>query len=45
MPSALIEIGFLSNAYEARLLSTPLYQDTIAQGICKGIVSYIKSCA
>ncbi len=45
MPSALIEIGFLSNAYEARLLNTPAYQDKIAQGICKGIVSYIKSCA
>lgn len=43
MPSALIEIGFLSNEVEAKLLSSGTYQELIAQGICKGIVSYINS--
>ncbi len=41
MPCALIEIGFLSNEYEARLLNSADYQLQIAQGICNGIVAYI----
>lgn len=41
MPCALIEIGFLSNEQEARLLNSSDYQLSIAQGICNGIVAYV----
>jgi N-acetylmuramoyl-L-alanine amidase len=40
MPAALIEIGFLSNSYEATLLSDKRYQKQVAQGICNGIIAY-----
>lgn len=40
MPSVLIEVGFLSNEYEARLLGQTEYQKLLAQGICNGIKSY-----
>lgn len=40
MPSALIEVGFLSNSYEAQLLGQERYQKLLAQGICDGVVSY-----
>jgi N-acetylmuramoyl-L-alanine amidase len=39
-PAILIEIGFLSNEHEALLLCDKKYQHLIAQGICKGIISY-----
>lgn len=42
MPCALIEIGFLSNEQEARLLGSSSYQKDIAQGICNGIISYVQ---
>lgn len=42
MPGALIEIGFLSHKEEAQLLSDKEYQFLIAQGICDGILSYMK---
>lgn len=40
MPSALIEIGFLSNKHEALRLSDPAYQQLLARGICAGVESY-----
>ncbi len=40
MPSALIEIGFVSNQQEAKKLVDHNYQYLIAQGICKGIEMY-----
>lgn len=43
IPSALIEIGFLSNKQEAQFLSDKEYQSLIAQGICDGILSYMKT--
>lgn len=43
MPTALIEIGFLSNEDEARRLNDTIYQSKIAQGICAGIVSFVES--
>lgn len=43
MPCALIEIGFLSHAQEARLLHTAHYQNTVAQGIFQGIVALLSS--
>ena len=39
-PSVLIEVGFLSNAYEAQLLGQEEYQKLLAQGIYNGIKSY-----
>ncbi len=41
MPAVLVEIGFLSNKREAKLLVTPIYQYKLAQGICKGIMAYL----
>lgn len=40
MPSALVEMGFISNSPEASKLSTSSYQDKIATGIVKGIAKY-----
>lgn len=37
VPVVLIEMGFLSNPYEDKLLSTEAYQDKIAAGLCQGI--------
>ncbi|OQA34892.1 MAG: N-acetylmuramoyl-L-alanine amidase AmiB precursor [Candidatus Dependentiae bacterium ADurb.Bin331] len=42
MPSALIEIGFLSHKAEAARLGENGYQTLIATGICKGIEAYCK---
>jgi N-acetylmuramoyl-L-alanine amidase len=38
-PSILIEVGFLSHPYEARLLNDSQYQRCIARGISDGILS------
>ena len=40
MPSALIEMGFLSNKQETQYLSDPAYQLILAKGICAGIEAY-----
>ena len=40
-PTALVEIGFLSNPEEADLLNTESYQDQIAYSIYEGILYYI----
>lgn len=40
MPAILIELGFLSNPKEARLLDSPKYQDKLAQGIAQGLKAY-----
>ena len=42
MPSALIEMGFLSNKQETKYLSDPTYQVILARGICAGIEAYCK---
>lgn len=42
-PIVIVECGFLSNPEEAQLLTTEKYQKKMAQGIFKGIESYIKS--
>lgn len=44
MPSALVEIGFLSNPLETKYLTNSSYQGLIAQGICSGIEAYCTSC-
>ena len=40
MPGVLIEIGFVSNAKEERLLRTDAYRQKIAEGILEGIRQY-----
>ena len=42
-PSVLIEGGFLSNAFEARLLANPEYRDRLASAIAQGVMSYQKA--
>ena len=41
MPSALIELGFMSHIDEARLLADSEYQAALAQGISSGITLYL----
>lgn len=43
MPAILVEVGYLSNKAEAQLLSDKQHQQYLAQGICKGVVSYFNS--
>jgi len=40
MPSALIEIGFVTNPEEERRLGSAEYQDQLAQAIFRGVVKY-----
>jgi N-acetylmuramoyl-L-alanine amidase len=43
MPAILVETGFLTNSTERKLLLNKTYQEKLADGICKGILDYIKS--
>lgn len=43
IPSVLIEVGFISNASEEKLLRSNTHQDKIAQTIYKGVKRYIKN--
>jgi N-acetylmuramoyl-L-alanine amidase len=43
IPAALIEIGFLTNQAEAAHLAEGNYQSRVAEGICKGLLSYFLS--
>jgi N-acetylmuramoyl-L-alanine amidase len=45
MPSILAEISFISNEREYNLLETPGYRQTIAQGLARGIKSYVETLA
>lgn len=40
MPAVLVEVGFISNAEEERLLATAEYQETIAEALYRGIVRF-----
>lgn len=40
MPACLIETGFLTNGEECRRLSSPEYQEKVAEGIAEGIALY-----
>ncbi len=39
-PATLVEVGFLSNPYEERLLNSNAYQDKVARAIATGIISF-----
>ncbi len=41
-PAVLIEGGFLSNSFDARLLGNPEYRERLAAAIVEGVVSYQK---
>lgn len=43
MPAVLVECGFLSNEGERWLLTTPEYQEKMANGIATGIDNYFKT--
>jgi len=43
IPTALVEVGFLSNVNEARLLSDKDYQHLMAYAIFEGILTYVDS--
>lgn len=43
MPAVLIEVGFLSNKYEARLLVNPDFQWIVSRAIFKGIKKYFST--
>ncbi len=43
MPSALVEVSFLSHAAEARRLGTPEYRQAVAAGLYLGIIHFIQS--
>ncbi|HAZ27058.1 TPA: hypothetical protein DCY67_00340 [Candidatus Acetothermia bacterium] len=42
LPSVLLEVGFLTNPTERRLLLTPEYQDRIARGVVAGILDFLR---
>ncbi len=42
MPAVLIEVGYITNPTEAKRLTSPYYQELIADGIATGIVNYFK---
>jgi N-acetylmuramoyl-L-alanine amidase len=42
MPAVLVECGFLSNASEEKLLRSPKHRERIAEGVCAGIVEFVK---
>jgi N-acetylmuramoyl-L-alanine amidase len=41
-PAVLVEVGFLTNPAEAKKLITPDYREKIAEGIARGIMTYIE---
>ena len=41
-PACLLEMGFMTNAEELANLGDEGYQDKLAQGICDGILDYLK---
>jgi len=43
MPAILVETGCLTNPAERRQLLTSQYRESIADGICKGVKSYVES--
>jgi N-acetylmuramoyl-L-alanine amidase len=43
MPSVLLELGYLTNPEEGRLLATSEYQDRLAQAIADGILTYLRN--
>lgn len=45
VPVILVEMGFMSNPTEDRLLATPAYQRRAAVGLCRGTLRYLRRSA
>lgn len=43
MPSALVEVGFLTGNYDSRILADPAQRTRFAQAIAQGILNYIRA--
>jgi N-acetylmuramoyl-L-alanine amidase len=43
MPAVLVEVGFISNRSEEKLLKASAHREKLAAGICQGILSFIKA--
>jgi N-acetylmuramoyl-L-alanine amidase len=43
MPAVLVEVGFISHKREAACLCNMHYQHLVANGICNGIIAFLKS--
>jgi N-acetylmuramoyl-L-alanine amidase len=43
MPSVLVEVGFITNPDEARLLNTDEYREKVADGIVQGIKNFLSA--
>jgi N-acetylmuramoyl-L-alanine amidase len=43
MPSVLIELGYLTNQSEGRNLTNPLYRQSLAESLAKGLEDYIQN--
>ena len=43
VPDVLVEMGFMTNADEDKLLESDMYQDKIVQGLVNGIVDYLRT--
>jgi N-acetylmuramoyl-L-alanine amidase len=43
MPSALVEVSFITNPIESKRLKSPTYRDNLAQGIASGVDKYFKT--
>lgn len=41
VPSAVVEVGFLSNSEEEALLNDPAYQGRVAQAVANGVLAYL----
>jgi len=42
MPSVLLELSFISNYEDAKLLRSSRYLDTLADAVCDGIIAFVK---
>lgn len=43
MPSVLVELGYLTNSYEAEMMSDPAYLRKLTLGLYNGIAAYVES--
>jgi N-acetylmuramoyl-L-alanine amidase len=43
MPSALVEVGFVTNSYDASILADPAQRSRMAAAIAQGILQYLKA--
>ena len=41
VPSVLVEVGFLSNPNDDKQLADEAYQDNLADGIARGVLTYL----